>query len=168
MAYEINCTIDVAGRIIKSIKSSIQRSRFVVGQIAANTKGRKTSVAMSQIRLKESKSYCQNHCGPCRNQGVQHHRKAKYLEGADWVAFNDMVNDVLDRLNHNGNAGSSVCVVRKGKCRRVDYFGVDGGEFDKEGNNYVDYCKKKALASECQNGTPGILQWKLRSKNERL
>lgn len=123
------------------------------------------TVVLTTIRLKHPKDYCGNHPGPCLVENGREHRKSRCMEGGDWVQFNDLLNDVLDRMNVSANFQSSHVVMRKGRNRRVNYdmhdIGRDGrihmdwvkvGEED----DYADFCGKVAPASTYPNGTPGL------------
>ena len=91
-------------------------------------------------------------------------RNAKYLEGLDWVEFNDRINDVLDSLNVNARVYTSVCEIRRGTERRIHYGShpIPGNymgltEWDKVGedSDYEDYCGRIAPESTYPFGTPG-------------
>jgi len=127
-------------------------------------------VTFSMVRLRESKPYCGNHAGPCRVNPFFHrpHLKGKWLEGADWVAFNDMVNDALDSLSIVADVSSSHCIIRKGRERCVAYIDGErhGGEWAKQGR-YNDHCGKpigSVPTSDYPNGTPGIDTWQASDK----
>jgi len=80
-----------------------------------------------------------------------------YLEGADWVEFNDMLNNVCDNLGVSANIASTVCVIREGSCRRVEYDTKDylpGNEWQRHGvlENWIG---KQAPPSDFPRGTPG-------------
>lgn len=47
------------------------------------------------VRLRDRKQYCGNHPGGCELVGRKEVSR-KFLEGADWVEFNDRLNDRLD------------------------------------------------------------------------
>jgi len=120
-------------------------------------------VKIRNVRLKQNKDYCGNHPFTCpiRPWGNEKHKKLNYLEGADWVAFNDMVNDVLDDLGVSADVASSLVVIRKGEKRCVNYGGhllsnkIDN-EWNKEGEKYENWIGKKAERSKFPIGTPGI------------
>lgn len=134
-------------------------------------------VCVGKVRLREAKPYCGSHPGACNTRlsiyfPVKRNRKAKYLEGLDWVAFDDWLNNVLDQLNISATVESAVCIIRKGTERRTGYFSV----FDKYGNQeftkmgadygYKDYCGKPAPISDCTPDTPG--EYRIyRSSNEK-
>lgn len=117
-------------------------------------------VMIRNVRLRESKHYCGAHAGPCQINPLFHkpHRKAKFLEGADWVAFNDMLNDLLDEMGIHADVSSSVCVIRKGLERCVEYDGKDGQDFNKFGR-YAN-CIGQQVKAKYPAGTPGIDEWR--------
>jgi len=112
------------------------------------------------VRLRESKIYCGSHPYACDIAGG---RRGKYLEGADWVDFNDQLNDVLDDLEVSAWVRSSVCEIRFDRRRRVAYDGYLANpyrneyQWDKKGevNDYEDWCGKIAPDSLYPEGTPG-------------
>jgi hypothetical protein len=121
---------------------------------------RSATLKFRNIRLKESKLYCGNHPAMCEANGTQP-RKAKFLEGADWVAFNDMLNDVADTLDFPIDIKSAVCVIRKGTSRRYSY-GMNSdnygnNEWEKDGclDDYTDNTGQAPMESEFPDGTPG-------------
>lgn len=137
-------------KVYKAILKELSKSRFT-SEVSNN----QNKIQFSQVRLRESKGYCGNHSGPCRLTGQKHH-KMKFLEGADWVGFNDMLNDILDKLSIEANVASSHCVIRKGFERRYRYTGVDGGEWNKDEPCYLNNCGKGPLLSTFPIGTPGL------------
>jgi hypothetical protein len=116
---------------------------------------------MRNVRLKESRPYCGSHPNACEVAGAD--RSYKYLEGTDWVEFNDRINDCLDFLNINARVFSGVCEVRAGTKRRINYGSHHTGwfnqpyEWDKVGEpcDYEDYCGIYAPDSSYPFGTPG-------------
>jgi len=121
------------------------------------------SIKIRNIRLKESRKYCGNHPNACElNAGPS--RSAKYLEGADWVYFNDMINDLCDALYVDATISTAVCKVRKGKLRRI-YYGSHMHGFNWQWNmDEPDDCYaifdegEPAPNSEFPYGTPGIYE----------
>jgi hypothetical protein len=145
----------VAGHLARSIAPS----RFVC---RVRVLDRRT-IRLETVRLFAAKYYCGNHPGPCRPGGPRHRRRV-YLEGADWVAFNDLVNDVLDRLGVSANVGSHIA-VRRGRRRRVIYdafmpdpsLGVAIWEQIGDPSDYADHCgRRDAPPGRFPAGTPGI------------
>jgi hypothetical protein len=124
-------------------------------------------LCFNTIRLKEKKVYCGNHPYSCAiaNPGriEPAHRKTKFLEGADWVGFNDMINDTLDELFITATVKSSACIVRKGLERCVKYTAFPGKEWDKEGK-FKNCIASKRPITIFPKGTPGIPHWN--TKNE--
>lgn len=132
------------------------------------------SLKLSKIRLRESKPYCGNHAKACERStldailGGRPHRRSKYLEGADWVEFNDRLNDAMDRFGVSCSIRSSDCWIRKGTLRRIAYdaktfVGVPGnGEWRWDRDACPeDWVEAKDLpedfrASWFPEGTPGI------------
>jgi hypothetical protein len=155
----IRCkTWEDAQAAIHAVSQHLRQSRFRA-DLDLKWTGRRYLVVISTVRLLTPKGYCGNHAGPCRLTGRKHYSRS-FLEGLDWVSFDDMLNDALDSINHDGDVKSSLCLIRKGKCRRMDYFGQDGGEFDYSGDQYEDWCGKQAPPSEYHWGTPGIIGWR--------
>ncbi len=71
--------------IVKNLTQIFDQSRFV-----ARIETRSNKITIHDVRLKEKKDYCGNHPFACPVRGFERpHKKYKYLEGADWVAFND-------------------------------------------------------------------------------
>lgn len=116
---------------------------------------------MYDVRLKDKKEYCGNHPNACEVEGRG--RMGKYLEGVDWVEFNDRINDALDFLDVSARVFSSVCELRRGRERRINYGSsliMPYGRFyqwDKVGedSDYENCCGHYAMNSEYPWGTPG-------------
>jgi hypothetical protein len=118
------------------------------------------SLKIVDVKLRQTKPYCGYHPAACELAGS--HRRRAYLEGADWVEFNDLVNDVLDLHSASAHVYSIVCVIRQGSKRRVRY----GAEYGRFGGNatwerigetgdYHDYRGTVAPVSDFPEGTPG-------------
>lgn len=120
-----------------------ENSRFVF-TVDSQVRAKKIIISLRKIRLKESKPYCGSHPGPCIIEGRK--RKAVFLEGLDWIEFNDILNNWADALPLEADISSSVCAIRIGRKRRMDYRGHNEGtkqaEWDKYGEKYEDYCGK--------------------------
>jgi hypothetical protein len=118
-------------------------------------------IKIRNIRLKEKKEYCGNHPAECIVIfGPERTRRGVWLEGLDWVEFNDRINDILDELNISANVYTSVCHIRKGERRRIHYGMWTDGRFNfwaKHGNSerYEDWRGKIAPNSIYPEGTPG-------------
>lgn len=122
-----------------------------------------TLVKIRNIRLKEKKPYCGNHPNACDIHGG---RKGTWLEGADWVDFNDTLNDVLDMHHVDARVRSSVCEIRDGKRRRIaydSYWFRNQFQWTKDGSycDFEDFCGRVAPASEYPEGTPGLYERKV-------
>jgi hypothetical protein len=158
MAYSIALPPDdprKAQRVYSAIQRVIDSSRFCC-DMSMKTARRSISIEFRNVRLSTSKPYCGNHAGPCLRGGRD--RKGNWLEGRDWVSFNDMLNDVLDALRISANVASSVCVVRIGRKRCVRYIGGDGGEWirNNDPSNFADCIGMGPQVAEVPDGTPGI------------
>ncbi len=157
--YHVKCkSFEEAQQVRKTIQAFLDKSRFTAN-LTIEAVAHRAKLNFDTIRLQVKKGYCGNHAGACRLTGKKHSRAA-YLEGLDWISFNDMVNDALDSISHEGDALSSICVIRKGKNRRMGYYGISGGEFYKHGDVYENHCGKPPVQSEYHQGTPGIFGWK--------
>jgi hypothetical protein len=146
--------------VIGLLCKAIYESRFTA-EINTPAKGK---VKISEVRLRQSKSYCGNHPKACENTGTHRkHPKNKILEGADWVEFNDLLNDVMDANNIEANIQSSAVIIRKGRLRRIHYdaqnFVGNAWQWDKDA---PDWCWEDHMgnppngASKFPLGTPGI------------
>lgn len=155
MAFVLKCrTPDMAARGLAAILAKLATSRFTVQETYVQDG---IKIVLRDVRLKQSKHYCGNHAGPCLLTWRKH-RKANYLEGADWVSFNDMLNDALDAEHVDATGGSGTVQIRQGTRRRTYYGSVSGGEWIKKGErgDYADYCGKAPPETEYPTGTPGI------------
>jgi hypothetical protein len=146
--------------IVWAIQFWLSSSRFY----ADVTPGRRT-VKIMKVRLREKKSYCGNHPKACERAFHGKHKRMDYLEGADWVEFNDNLNDILDYMGVVCDVKSATCYVRQGRCRRVFYDAntqqADGNwQWDMDGpaSHYADNCGGQIPypCSEFPFGTPGI------------
>ena len=168
MAYTISVRSEPeALQVVATLYSYLDRSRFTVGRIETVKRPRKgVDVRLYSIRLKTAKDYCGSHPGPCRFTGRKH-KSFRFLEGLDWCSFNDMVNDMLDRLDMEAGVRSSTCWIRKGGKRRINYgmtvgfFGHVDWQPDGDESDYQDCCLKEAPPTEHPTGTPGIFGWQV-------
>jgi hypothetical protein len=172
--YAVECrSLNDANCFMRAIPKYIERSRFTVREVfLAKVAPRKQIwyVQLKKIRLKKSKPYCGGHAGPCLLEEPDGHRDPKrvFLEGSDWVAVNDMVNDCLDRLKMTADVTSSSATkegklyARKGDARRLDYMKnkATHGDFFANGAEYGCFIGKRPPKSEIEPGTPGIATWK--------
>jgi hypothetical protein len=136
------------------LQLAIDESRFTMAIVE-----RDGAIILSNVRLRESKPYCGNHPNACELGGRD--KKAKWLEGADWVGFNDMVNDVLDTIGVNAHVASDLVVIRKGQERCVEYTSTYRRfwQWDKHGR-YENWIGRLAPRSEYPYGTPGLAEWR--------
>jgi hypothetical protein len=148
--------------IAMAVRQALSISRFM-----ANVEELPNKVKISNVRLKKSKHYCGNHplsC-PVRPGGPRPHKHMKYLEGADWVAFNDMINDILDSAGVSANVASSHVIIRKGAKRCIEYIsrriGMYDNEWVKDSGCFENRIGKKSGRSEYPPGTPGIAEYLL-------
>lgn len=143
--------------VLSMITERINRqSRFTCEPEIIDDRGRYIKIRM--IRLKQKKAYCGNHPNECLVAGS--HRKGVWLEGLDWVEFNDLINDLLDEMHVSANVKTAVCILRKGTMRRTHYGSHQQGMFwqwnmDEHESHYEDWCDLKAPCSTCPEGTPG-------------
>lgn len=153
-------TGDVSGNLLKALHDDINfNSRFTAEVERVPRKITNDAIRIRNIRLKDSKIYCGNHPAACELGGS--HRKGRTLEGADWVEFNDLINNICDRLWIRANVSTAVCVIRKGYERRIKYGMFRDGNFwqwkkDEPDASYEDCCSRQAPYSEFPEGTPGI------------
>ena len=142
-----------------AIELAIAQSRFTAQVFQARSSG--WGVKIVQVRLRRKKHYCGNH--PCGCEGSPHrHAKRNFLEGADWVEFNDLLNNTLDKMNVSADVRSAACILRKGKLRRIAYFEkadfnrIKTWEYD-DPNCYLNHCgSQEPHFSDFPYGTPGI------------
>lgn len=129
------------GALAGVVEHWLSKSRFT-----ASVETGKGRVKLRTIRLKIAKPYCGNHAFLCPFDG-RRKRRATFLEGADWVDFNDQLNDLLDSLEIDAIVASSVCTIREGRNRRVSY----DADFQTRAwykiGPTADYCGKRAPAS---------------------
>lgn len=172
MAYEIKVIAGNVQEIARTLACYLPLSRFTIQSIRASNAAvyRKKKLryigvlTLDTIRLKAKKEYCGNHAGPCQLSGHKPDKKMACLEGADWVGFNDMVNDALDQLGVSADVGSSACDVRRDYRRRMLYDGVKGGAFNKVENDefYLNRIGEREEHADILAGTPGLNEWRLK------
>lgn len=169
--------------VAKAIRDRLEESRFTarVEYYRSHPRCRRMdAVKIECVRLRRKKDYCGQHPNACPVTFVQKkHKRTSYLEGADWVGLNDMINDLCDERNWSADFWSTSpefkgrLFVRSGRLRRVSYpsievvlFGVrainlwDTSDAKKARHYYDDYCGRKAPKSEYAYGTPGLAEWK--------
>lgn len=150
------------GDIRYALYHAFENSRFCIGGISDKGAGLK----IEKIRLREKKPYCGSHPMSCELR-PQFGRPARhnFLEGADWVEANDMINDVLDNLNASANVRTSVVKIRKGSNRRIHYGAYLHSQstmgqiwewrLDEDDEHYQDFRGLNAPNSWYPEGTPG-------------
>jgi hypothetical protein len=139
-------------------------------------------IEIKGVRLKTRKEYCGSHPGACE-LAFREHRNTAYLEGADWVEFNDMLNNHMDKHNiscviwsapteRQRSQATERMRIRIGMHRRIRY-DMRPNESPFRGNstwelngNVADFCVPRFLESglpdvpftysEFPSGTPGI------------
>lgn len=169
MAFVIK---NIIGSGVENVATKL-RFAFSNSRFTARIETPRNKVTIHDVRLINKKDYCGNHPFACPVRPYQPHKPhkhTKHLEGADWVAFNDMINDVLDAMNVSANVASSLCIIRKGEKRRVEYDGHKLGngidsEWNRDSMEYEDRRGKVSARSEYPQGTPGIPEYLL-SKEE--
>jgi hypothetical protein len=139
-----------------NIEREVEETRFT-----CEVRSDSNKVTIHNVRLREAKPYCGNHPNACEIGGAD--RKMKYLEGVDWVSFNDFLNDILDDMEVSASIVSSRIVwIRKGNKRRICYGShqMEHSDFyiwDYQGEeeDYENWCGKEAPDSIYPLGTPG-------------
>ena len=111
-------------RVHKALLKTLKSSRFLVRNIVVKprTSGRsRATIHLNEIRLKERKHF--RGCAPEFTdwQLARPCKRMQFLEAADWIEWNDLLNDMLDELDCSADVLSSACIVRKGRLRRIRY-----------------------------------------------
>ncbi len=116
------------GLLRSKLQDTLLDSRFTADLTEELYRG-KWGVKIMRVRLRYKKDYCGAHPGPCLNN-FRKHMKASLLEGMDWVAFNAMLNNMLDKLkadcdvfsfNQEATVYGGKYFIRIGTRRRVLY-----------------------------------------------
>lgn len=133
---------------------------------------------ISNVRLRQKKSYCGQHPNACVVRLFpRKHKNASYLEGADWVAFDDMLNDMCDKMEWEADIWSKSLefkgkmIVRTGRRRRIRYRSecriTHGGwphyQWDTtfHDEDFADRVGLFTVRSQYPEDTPGIAEWLL-------
>lgn len=154
--------------LLQFLRNAIEKSRFKAECIALPNQFNRINI--SGVRLRENKVYCGNHPNACNRPEFGKPRRGNWLEGADWVEFDDLVNDVCDEhyfdcdfVSRDG--AGKVWVLRDGRKRRVYYESaynrgpqhnaewvatMDEGDFEDH------FGATNVPASTFPDGTPGI------------
>ena len=142
-------------------------TRFTIGELRIKQTRTRSTLSFHAIRLKKSKPYCGNHPAGCELATGRTPSRRNFLEGADWVAFNDLLNDCADSLSLSCNISSAFVDIRQGPCRRT-YYDADWNSrnhftgivqrWEKIGppEHYEDRRGQPATRSNYPAGTPGI------------
>lgn len=109
-------------KLLNNIDSWFNRKvgRFTISLCVDHSKYKAGCINIYKVRLRTAKEFCGNHPAACEI-GNPTHRKGAHLEGADWVQFNDELNNILDRMNVSARVESALVIVRKGALRRTNY-----------------------------------------------
>jgi len=172
MAYEIEVLDGDGWTVQMLLYLRLNKSRFWVHEMRRFPRGKRSVVSLHKIRLKHSKGYCGNHPGACALTGdAAPHRRGNWLEGADWVAFHDMVNDMLDaaKVQANVHSAGRRFWIRRGNQRRVRFWGRNlltraAEFFPDEPDSYVVNVGGSGLRSVFPPGTPGIPEWRVEAE----
>lgn len=161
MAFEIKNI--KSGQSPSDIHFAIYHALRNGGRFTARVDCHRNKVTIHEVRLTYNKEYCGNHPLPCpvRPGPHQKHKRLKYLEGADWVAFNDMLNDVLDSLGVVCDAGSGLVTIRKqgARCTYYASFSPTGffNEWVKDSGHFENHIgTNKHVQAAYPSGTPGF------------
>lgn len=145
MAYRIrvhaivgytNQLSNAVGALMASVQRAVTDAGFKVGDYgytgSTNGRGPKEGsgkpgyvVDLRKIRLAKAKPFCGAHPGPCVVGGTYTKaglkRASNCLEWEDWIAFHEVVNDVLDRYHVDADITTAGADVDRGRllfCRR--------------------------------------------------
>lgn len=160
MAFVINKI--TSGEQVEDIATMIRKtlagSRFTAEVTTPTTK----RVEIRTVRLTYHKDYCGNHPLPCPVRAFSKpHKKTRQLEGADWVGFNDMLNDLLDAIGCVCDCASSHVIIRKSgaRCMRYDAQTLNGidSEWKRNSGVFENHIGNNRNAhAEFPQGTPGF------------
>jgi hypothetical protein len=171
VAFEIRLKAPARGpEVERALRAAVEASRFTVGRIAWD--GDRTVLVGGKndlgVRLRTPRPYCGNHPAACEEQAPRvpaGRRNLTFLEGADWIAFNALVNDVLDQMEVNATVRNGGGItIRKDTRRRVRYghttvrgWGRTFHNWEPTGSpeDYQDYCGREAPVARFDPGTPG-------------
>ena len=155
--------------LLKLLRLAVEKTRFKA-EFSLVEKAR-TQINIAGVRLRENKHYCGNHPNACeRGAGGGRPRRGAWLEGADWVEFDDFINDVCDEhyvdcdfLSRDGRGKK--WTLRNGRMRRTVYDSayLNGPNRNAEWVadealvNFEDHFGATGVpASTFPEGTPGI------------
>jgi len=142
-----------------NLTAAIASSRFLAEVHLIKT----TAINILMVRLETPKKYCGSYPNSCPyvDRSWHKHKFHDFLEGADWVEFNDLVNDVCDQLGISARIKTRTCIIRKKFNRRIAYNSSLVGNFynwdyDADDSCYYDGCYRRSPPSSFPTGTPGI------------
>ena len=169
MAFTIKLSkenLTLPADILAMLKERLAISRFLVDGITFKESKRGAAITLGKIRLRVAKHYCGNHPLPCpvRPGGERPHKHTTHLEGADWVAINDMVNDILDLHSASASVYTSLVIIRKGPARCMEYkpYSLNGidNEWVRDSGCFANCIGKIEVHAKYPAGTPGIDNWR--------
>jgi hypothetical protein len=167
-------------RLRRLLLKEVEKSRFTLRADLEHL-GKQPGVKVTEVRLRNAKDFCGQHPGPCVALFPRPHRRHKFLEGLDWVGFNQMFNNLMDRkkidcdfFSYNREMrGGGRYYIRKGTLRRLKYpfETVNGifhlwlpGTFEED---FIDCCGKPPPAIPWyveDAGTPGYACYTLKDE----
>lgn len=177
--------LNVHPDIVKQkLEEYLASSRFTARlevEVSPNQCRGKHVVRIGTVRLKKKKDYCGQHPNACVVRLFpKKHMRASYLEGADWVGFDDMLNDMCDKHGWEADIWSKSLefrgkmVIRKGRRRRIAYHSecriVGGGwphytwDTTFRDEDFADRIGQESPRSVYPDGTPGIAEWDLNAE----
>lgn len=122
---------DDIDKIVTAVRQWLEESRFTAEVYGKFHSRWKHAIRVERVRKRAKEIYCGQHPNECVANPFfdRKERKGRWLEGSDWVGFNDGLNDVLDGLEVEADVWSynrealkaGRYFIRKGRCRRVDY-----------------------------------------------
>lgn len=164
------CPLDLKEYLYNQLKEKRDSGRFDF-KWEGTTTARAHIIRIGNVKLKKPKPYCSAQPGPCWQRSLHTHCWYNHLEGADWVGFNDGINDILDGMNVQANVRQGAVLIRLAGLRRVRY-GADKEEgfpqqwWQKRGDLNSDFMDCRHLATTPRawfpEGTRGFPVWKER------
>ena len=144
--------------VMQQLLRRVERSRFSI--VVDNAR---SGFNIKSMRLQQRKAYCGSHPNACQLGGGDRSPKSTRPEGADWVEFNDLINNFFDKKHLTAYIASVACVIRRNALRRTHYgsYPLGGGrnyEWNHDENDwaYTDNLGGRVMVSTFPKGTPGI------------
>lgn len=170
-------------RLRSLLLEKLDGSRFIARVLVDYHERFGYALRIERVRRWRSSHYCGQHPNECLNLFPRTQKKGRLLEGADWVAFNDGLNDLLDWLgeaadvwSYNREARGNRFYLRQGRKRRLSYSSEEvwqGARFlgyawsDSREDAYEDWCGRVgAPRSKYPDGTPGTASWNIEDEVE--